>query len=189
MRLEMTETVDVSREGVLIHRNDLCEPSGRVWIVFPYARTIGGSVQPETPARISRVAADEKGGYWVALRLEIAPRGALSPEQERRRAERVPFALPIFVRSTGFQWPEESMTHDISSSGARFETSNVYKPGQSMIAQIPWGEWSKRGQVHGRVVRVQEPHSASGTSSAGNMGVSSVAVEWLSDAAAGLPKA
>jgi hypothetical protein len=186
MRVEMTQTVDVSREGVLVHRNEVCEPLTRVWIVFPYDRSAGASAQPETPGRVTRVARDENGGHWVAIRLEAPSRGkARSADQERRRSERVPFALPIFVRLAGAPWPEESMTHDLSRSGARFETSHIYAAGETVIAQIPWGDWSKKGEIHGRVVRVENMQDSPGPAPMANpeKGASAiviaVAVEWL----------
>ena len=186
MRVEMTETVDASREGVLIHRNEPCELLTRVWIVFPYDRNAGASVQPETPGRIVRVAQDEAGGYWVAVRLEPAPRSAARPAgDERRRSERVPFALPIFVRLEGTPWPEESMTRDLSRNGARFETSHIYAAGETVIAQIPWGEWSKKGEIHGRIVRVENLPDSPGPAPLANPEkgtsaiITSVAVEWL----------
>jgi hypothetical protein len=47
------------------------------------------------------------------------------------------------------------MTQDISSTGARFETSHIYAAGEVVIAKIPWGEWSRAGEIPGRVVRVE----------------------------------
>lgn len=184
MRVEMTETVDASREGVLVHRDEACEPRMRVWIVFPYDRN--GGVQPETPGRIVRVERDANGGYWVAVRLEVSQRGKMrAAEQERRRSERVPFALPIFVRLEGTPWPEESMTHDLSRNGARFETSHIYAAGETVIAQIPWGDWSKKGEIHGRVVRVENMQDSAGPAplarpeKGASAIVTAVAVEWL----------
>jgi hypothetical protein len=181
MRVEMTETVDVSREGVLVRRKDACELLSRVWVVFPLVRGAGISVQPETPGRVARVVPAEGGGYWVGVRVENADRNMKRPtEHERRRSERVPCALPIFLRLVGTPWPEESMTRDLSSKGVRFETSHLYTPGQAVIAQIPWGEWSLRGQIQGRVVRV-DPLGAPPARAVENM---AVAVEWLDQSAA-----
>jgi len=186
MRVEMTETVDASREGVLIHRTEPCERLTRVWIVFPYDRNAGSSVQPESAGRIVRVAQDESGGYWVAVQLDASRRGAARPSgDERRRSERVCFALPIFVRLEGTPWPEESMTCDLSRNGARFETSHIYAAGENVIAQIPWGDWSKKGEIHGRVVRVENMQDSPGPAPLANPAkgasaiVTSVAVEWL----------
>ena len=155
MRLEVVETADVAREGLLLHRTEACQAPSRVWIVFPYDRDAGAPVQPETPARIVRVARDDNGGYWIAVRFEPpareTPRAA---GQERRRSARFPFALPIFVRIDRTPWPEESMTRDLSQNGVRFETSHVYAIGDTILARIPWGEWSSAGEVSGQVLRV-----------------------------------
>ena len=196
MRVEMAETVDASRDGVLIHRSEPCEPLSRVWIVFPFERHAGAAVQPETPGRVARVAQDESGGYWVAVHIETPQRGAARPAaSERRRSERVPFALPIFVRLEGTPWPEESMTRDLSRNGARFETSHIYAAGEQVIAQIPWGEWSKKGEIHGRVVRVENLPDGPGPAPKANPQtgasaiVTAVSVEWLNgDAPARPPK-
>jgi hypothetical protein len=187
MRIEVTKTVDVSREGVLLHRNEASEVSSRVWIVFPYHRAIGAYAQPETPARIARVAVDENGGYWVAVRLEPAVRASPRPvEQERRRSERNQLALPVFVRIDGTRWPEESMTQDVSEHGTRFETSHVYAIGDTVVAKIPWGEWGATGEIFGRVVRVESIDDARGPAlvedrvTRSGAILTSVAVEWTS---------
>ncbi len=182
MRLELTESVDLSRDGLLIHRQKPCELHSRVWIVWPFEPEAAGSVVPETPGRIARVVPDHAGGYWVGVRLEHPVQRPA--EQERRRAERVPLALPIFLRLAGTPWPEESMTHDLSPRGVRFETPHLYLVGQEVIAQIPWGDWSTKGQIHGRVVRVESLNKPSGASSANDVG-KAVAIEWLDRSQAG----
>jgi hypothetical protein len=135
---------------------------------------------------VVRVEPDREGGYWVAVHFENAARSTKPIEgAERRGSERIPFALPIFVRLAGTPWPEEFMTQDISKHGTRFETSHVYAPGDKILAKIPWGEWSKTGEVAGRVVRVQTMGDLPGTAPAANpdedkSAVStSVAVEWI----------
>jgi len=155
MRLEVAQTVDVSREGLLILRADPCEVHSRVWVVYPYNPSVNNSAQPETSAHVTRVEPTPEG-YLVALRLELPPRPSpRSAIQERRSCARAPFALPIFVRPLGTPWPEEFMTQDISRSGARFESSHIYAPGDLALAKISWGEWVKAGEIGGRVVRVE----------------------------------
>jgi len=80
----------------------------------------------------------------------------------------------------------------LSTKGVRFETSHVYVLGQTVIAQVPWGEWAKRGQIHGRVVRVEDLRdSASTAATSSNDGtghiIMSIAVEWLNPNDAALP--
>jgi PilZ domain len=183
MRLEITETIDVSREGLLLHRVDLRAMPSRVWVAFPFDPAAAGAVQPETPARIVRSEPDPAGGSWVALHMELPQREARPIETERRRTPRIPFALPIFVRANGTPWPEESMTRDISQGGAQFETSHVYALQSIVLAKIPWGEWDKAGEISGRVVRIEAV--AGGTETSDENGenasrvLSSVGVEWV----------
>jgi hypothetical protein len=61
----------------------------------------------------------------------------------------------MFVRVAGSPWPEESMTHDISRAGARFESAHMYHKGDTILAKIPWGEWERAGEMRARVVRVE----------------------------------
>jgi PilZ domain len=174
MRLEVTETIDVSREGLLVHRREECEPACRVWVAFPFDSSAPSTNQMETPARIVRVQPDPIGGFRVALHLEAAPRALpLAPGDERRKSLRSPLALPIFVRRAGTPWPEESMTQDISDGGARFETSQIFAAGDTVHAMIPSGEWPKHGELTGKVLRV-----LSATDAKGFAALASVAVQW-----------
>jgi PilZ domain len=187
MRVEVTGTVDVARQGLLVRRLTACEAPARVWVAFPYDATLGGPHQPETPARIVRVQPELDGTYRVALQLE--PPHRESPrqvEQERRASRRIRFALPIFVRAVGTPFPEESMTRDISQNGARFETSHIYAVGDAVLAIISWNEWSKAGELAGRVVRVESMEDPPGPAPVADPknGTSAifttVAVEWTS---------
>lgn len=174
MRLETTETIDVSREGLLVHRREECDLSGRVWVAFPFDASAPSTTQFEVPARIVRVVQDSLGGFRVALCLETPPRSMpLADGNERRKLVRSPLALPIFVRRTGTPWPEESMTQDISEGGARFETAQIFAAGDTIHAMIPTGEWQKRGELTGRVVRVLVPTDAKSAAP-----ITSVAVQW-----------
>jgi hypothetical protein len=154
MRLEVAQTIDVSRDGLLILRADPCEVHSRIWVVYPYNSSGNNFAQPETSAYVTRVEAVPEG-YRVALQMQLPRRTSpRSPIQERRSCARAPFALPIFVRPLGTPWPEESMTQDISRSGARFESSHIYTPGDRILAKISWGELVKAGEITGRVMRV-----------------------------------
>jgi hypothetical protein len=185
MRLETTHTIDVSREGLLVRRAEACDVESRVWVLFPFDPQARASAQPETPATVVRVERERAGGFRVALRLEGASRQAVWPtEKERRKDARVPFALPIFVRPVGAAWPEESMTRDISRSGARFETAHSYAVGEEVLAKIPWGNWEKAGEIRGRVIRVErtQDHFVSAAVSDPDADTSAmlayVAVQW-----------
>lgn len=155
LRLEIARTIDVSREGLLVHRAEPCEPNARLWIAFPFDPATRSSVQPEIPARVVRVEDKTEQGYRVALRLVLPPRNTPLPAGYERRAHaRITFALPIFLRAAVNRWPEESMTYDVSSAGSSFETTRIFAAGDEVFAKIPWGEWSRAGEIHGRVVRI-----------------------------------
>jgi hypothetical protein len=184
MRLEITRTIDVSREGLLVQRAEPCELKACVWVAFPFDSTTAASLQPETPARVVRVD-EAAGGYRVALRLEVPARNpARPPGQERRASIRIPFAVPIFVREAGSPWPEESMTEDISKSGVRFLTARMFAQGDALMAKISWGEWAREGEIPARVVRVETRKDSPGVAPPADLSnglsaiLTSVAARW-----------
>ncbi len=185
MRLEITNTIDASREGFLVHRTEPCAVRACVWVLFPFDPAAAVPVQPETPARVVRVENCSSGAFQVALHLEWPPRQApRPPETERRSSSRIPLAMPIFVRTAGSPFPGECMTQDISRDGALFETAHMYAPGEPVLTQIPWGEWTRGGEIQGRIVRIEEiddsprplgfAHSEAGASPC----LARVAVQW-----------
>ncbi len=185
MRMETTHTLDVSRNGIRVQRNESCETGSRVWVVFPYDAASAAGVPPETPARVVRVESSSGAGYQVSLQLELPARTASRPaDRERRACSRISFALPIFVRALGFPWPEESMTQDISRTGARFESAHIYSAGDAVLAKIPWGDWARAGEIPARIMRIENsvsPLSAAPLSDflAGTSAIlTSVAVRW-----------
>jgi len=185
MLLETAKTIDVSRGGLLIHRSQPCDVPARIWVVFPFEPANAFTPQPETPARIVRMEKDPAGGYRVAVRLEPPGRSVQrSAGQERRSSPRTRLALPIAVRTEGAPWPGESMTQDLSSTGARFETSHIYAVGDTVLAKIPWGVWAQAGEIPGRIVRVEAMEDVPGPAplAAPERGASAiftaVAVQW-----------
>ena len=155
MRLESAQTVNLGRGGMLIQCLEGCDLHSRVWIAFPYDRK-SASTQPETPARVVRVTPCPRGGYQLAVQLEL-PRSESQRKiaRERRTSPRIRFALPIFVRAADSPWPEESMTQDVSHAGARFESAHIYTAGDAVLAKIPWGEWEDAGEMNAKIVRVE----------------------------------
>jgi hypothetical protein len=72
MRLEITETLDVSKEGMLVRRSDSHGVGSRVWLAFPFDPTSAAAAQPETPAQVVRVEPETAGGYrWSAAGLHV----------------------------------------------------------------------------------------------------------------------
>ncbi|MGH9560283.1 MAG: PilZ domain-containing protein [Terracidiphilus sp.] len=187
MRLEVAETIDVSRDGVLLaSREESLAAISRAWIVFPFDASAIGATEPETPAHVVRVERDPGGDYRIALHLQPRRSTARTPvKPERRSYPRLPLCLPIYVRAGEMPWPEETMTRDFSRGGLRFETSHVFTAGENIRARIPWGERAEAGEISGRVVRVEPSESDAaaadylGGACAGSL---CVAVEWTDTA-------
>lgn len=185
MRLEIAETIDVSRDGMMVRRSEASDLQARLWVLFPFDPAAPPSAQPETPARVVRVMRTRDGGFCLGLHLELPPRESPRPTpRERRGFARSPFALPIFVRPSGTPWPEESMTQDVSRGGVRFETSLAHAPGETVLAKLAWADWAKAGEMIGRVVRVEPMKDAPSPPADANAAeegatFSSVAVQWI----------
>jgi hypothetical protein len=190
MRLELTQTVEVAREGLLVRRKEKCSLGTRVWVTYPYDKTARTVSMTETPARILRVEQAGSDGFFVVLHLNLPRKlGAAQIGLERRCSARVYSAVPIFVRMADCPWPEESMTQDFSRSGVRFETNQIYAQGDRVFAQIPWAEWGRTGEIEGRVARVESTSDLSvpaplADPDAGTTAIyTSVAVEWTKSGA------
>src|ERR1700689_2339209 len=86
MRMEVTRTIDVSRDGVRVPRSEACEIGSRVWVTFPFDSSPSAAAQPETPARGGRGAQRSQRGYDVSLQLEYPPRKDTRPKSQDRRS-------------------------------------------------------------------------------------------------------
>jgi hypothetical protein len=160
---EVTETLDVGRGGLLVHRREPCCVGARVWVTFPFDPSLL-LAQPETPARVVRVATTPAGGNLVALELEpprpsdAAGRTHTRFARERRRHERLRLVLPIRVRPADSPWPEETMTVDISDDGVLFCTTRLYAAGDAIYIALPprsfGGRWISPAELAARVVRI-----------------------------------
>ena len=153
--IEVTETLDASRNGLLLSLTQPCPVNATVWATFPYDPE-SPSEQPETPARVVRVKTPPTGGYLVAVEFKV-PQRRLTPEAgfNRRTKERIPIAFPIRVRPSATPWPEETMTIDISDGGVRFQTARQYAVGETLRVAVPYGPWASTGEVLARVVRIE----------------------------------
>ena len=80
---------------------------------------------------------------------------AFAPKfDERRSSPRLPFALPITIRRDGAYAAESTMTLDLSYVGVRFEATRFYAPDDFVHVHIPSGSWAERGEIPGRVLRI-----------------------------------
>lgn len=155
---EVTETLDVSRGGLMVYRPEPCAEGATVWVTFPFDP--GDSAgQPETPARVVRVRTTPTGGNLIGLEFELPKRAVRSVGGfNRRAAERMPLAVPVSVWMGDLPWPEESMTMDVSETGLMFRSARQYQVGE-IVRVAPHGTPLPgslgRKQRHARVVRIE----------------------------------
>ena len=160
LRTELGETLELSRGGLLIKRDEAFKTGTSLWLTVPFDPDMRLS-QPEIPARVVRVNSRPFGGYLVALAFEIFPPRptSLPGRRDRRKSVRTRLALPIRVQLEGFPWAEETMTVDVSGGGALFGSSCVYQVGDSArveLEHIPWPGRKNREMLVAKVVRVVE---------------------------------
>lgn len=152
---EVNKTLEVSRDGVLLHRAENWADRTRLWVTMPFDPSETAGLQPEIPARVVRATPLPGGGRLLALHFELPPRRSAAKRLERRANPRLPFALPISVRRIGAYWPEATMSIDLSQHGVRFEAARFYACGDTVSVHIPCGSWAEQGEIPGRVLRVE----------------------------------
>ena len=167
-KIEVCETLDVSRGGLCVPCPEQHAPGVPLWVTFPYDVSMGDG-QPEVLARVVRT-----GGYggqngkgktqsatdkWfgrpenesrnerllLALRFEARARALVNGnghvhEPERRATARRRLAIPIRVRMGNVPWFEEAMTLDVSANGLRFLSNREYKVGEHLFVSFTASE-------------------------------------------------
>lgn len=152
--IEVTQTLDSSRGGLLFFRTEALPVNARLWVTFPFAPN-STEAQPETPAHVVRVKTTPGGGQIVAIEFQKQARpGPSAAVMNRRSSQRMALALPMTVRFHDVPWPEQAMTRDLSTYGVLFHTPRQYAVGDIVCVSIPHGVWARRGEMEGQVVRV-----------------------------------
>ncbi|HYL09753.1 MAG TPA: PilZ domain-containing protein [Candidatus Acidoferrales bacterium] len=158
--LEVSETLDVSRGGLLVRSENECYSGAPLWVTFPYDSSLSSNL-PETPARILRVERRDGNTQVVAVRLEppVSLNGsAPRPPIERRNSRRAPISIPVALRSFSSPWAEETMSLDISCKGIRLTTFREYVEGEKVVVRFqrdaPVSDWPVGREVPARVVRM-----------------------------------
>lgn len=159
---EISETLDVSRSGMLLPCQGRHTPGAILWVTFPYDESLGDG-QPEIMARVVRLTNGLEGSQQIssessrelhesalAVRFELtlpstANGGGGHPSvPERRASERCPIALPVHVRLGKVPWFEEAVTMDVSAEGLRFLSNREYQCGHELLVSFeprvsaPW---------------------------------------------------
>ena len=169
-KIELGETVDVSRGGLLVSTKEPHTAGVALWVTFPYDASLGDG-QPEMLARIVRCGevlefvratharekldqitpapgiCDAPATFAVAIQFEEHADGqrnghAIRSEPERRGSPRRALAVPLRVRPAQIPWFEEAMTIDFSAKSLRFRSHREYAVGEQL--QIKFADSSRK---------------------------------------------
>src|SRR6266568_4412253 len=181
-KIELVNTIDVSRSGLLVSAKDPHTPGVTVSVTFPYDASLFDG-QPEVLARVVRCEEvlevirsnnarekvemgipDAPATFAVAFHFEEqthnSSNGNARPrEPERRGSMRRALAIPVRVHPQRIPWFEEAMAIDVSAKGMRFRTQREYSLGDRLkIAfQDPASApWHGAGEFLSEVVRVSD---------------------------------
>ena len=162
-KIELAETMDVSRGGLLLSSRELHAPGVPLWVTFPYDTSLREG-QPEVLARVVRCAelSATPPQFSLAIQFESQARSASNGngaqrDPERRGSPRRTLAVPIRVRPENVPWFEEAMSVDFSPRGMRFRSQREYTKGELLrIASEDdsSASWPGSGEFRAKVVRV-----------------------------------
>jgi hypothetical protein len=154
LQSEIAQSLDLSRNGVLVPGNQSWSHHTRFWVTLPYDASDTTGLQPEMPARMVRAVHTHSGQLHAALHFQLPHSGIRSKFEERRSSPRLPFSLPVTIRRDGAYAAEVTMTIDLSYVGVRFEATRFYAADDFVHVHIPSGSWAERGEIPGRVLRI-----------------------------------
>jgi hypothetical protein len=182
--LEVTTTLDVSRNGVLFRTRQPYEMHSTVWVIVPY-NPQAAATEAEFPATVVRIDSVPDGSSEVAVRflnartdptpIHVQGRSVMPVTVERRSKDRSKLNLPIRVRSE--TTTEVTQTEDISRTGALFRSNRSYTVGQKVWVTVPYKPEDPPQEIDARVVRIIERQSKV-----------SVAVQYLRTTGVRLPE-
>jgi hypothetical protein len=194
LETEVTQTENVSRDGLLISSFSPRQPGSQVWATFPYDAAVAFT-ESETPGTVAWCEAESANNNMIAISFHPGdPRSqrsfpaaddtnAAHRSDDRRSQTRIPLAYLIRVsriaptrqelQSTLQQssQPEETMTVNVSPGGMVFCTVRIYSPNERLAIAAPAARNLSAGSRYARVLRVAPAHLDSP--------LSHVAVEFL----------
>ena len=158
--MEIKNTLDVSRNGILFRTRERYELNSIIWVTMPYT---AGSHQkdPEFPGTVVRVIKMPDGDTEIGVQFHSAHAdrwhhsvysvpGKPITSTEKREKNRVRMTLPVRVRSGMLM--DESVTLDVSRTGILFVSSQPYTAGQKVFVVVPY---QPAGLISG--TQVEEP--------------------------------
>jgi hypothetical protein len=162
-KIELAETMDVSRGGLLVSGRELHAPGVALWVTFPYDALFREG-QPEVPARVVRCEQLSAAPFLFSLAIQFEGQARSGSngngawrDPERRSSSRRSLAMPIRVRLENVPWFEETMSLDVSPRGMRFRSQREYATGDVLrivIEDTSSTSWSGSGEFRAKVVHV-----------------------------------
>jgi Tfp pilus assembly protein PilZ len=167
--VEISHTLDVSRNGILFRTNEPYELNRNVWVTMPYQPNAPNQ-DPEFPGSVVRVARQADGTAEIAVQFHSSRADLCKPVYgqspgpqtvtERRMKNRVRMTIPIRVRHQSSA--EESVTLDVSRAGVLFQSNRPYPVGQTVWVMMPYQPGAQNDEVAARVVRIIDRASVRG---------------------------
>jgi len=162
-RIELAQTVDVSRSGLLLSIKDSHASGVPLWVTFPYDASLSEG-QPELLARVTRCSELHTAPATFALAIHFEGSGHAGSngnleqrDPERRGSPRRMLVVPIRVRPEHVPWFEETMSLDFSPRGMRFRSHREYAEGELLriaLEDASSTTWPGGGGFRAKVVRV-----------------------------------
>lgn len=162
-KIELSDTMNVSRGGLLLSSRESHVVGAPIWVTFPYDASLPEG-QPEVPGRVVRCG--ESGATPRAFALGVHFEWSTSHgsngnrtrrDPERRGSPRRLLAVPIRVRPEHVPWFEETMSLDFSPRGMRFRSHREYAAGELLriaLENPSSTSWPGSGEFRAKVVRV-----------------------------------
>ncbi len=161
-KIELSETMDVSRGGLLLSSRELHAAGMSLWVTFPYDASLPEG-QPEVLSRVVRCSELSPAPRTFAMAIHFEGPACSSNghrarrDPERRSSPRRLLAIPIRVRQENVPWFEETMSLDFSPRGMRFRSHREYDAGELLriaLEDASSTSWPGSGEFRAKVVRV-----------------------------------
>jgi hypothetical protein len=177
LETEVTQTENVSRDGLLISSFNSRQPGSQLWATFPYDADVAFT-ESETAGTVAWCAAESANKNMIAISFHQSDPHSLrnlsaaadppvaTRSHERRSQSRIPLAYLIRVSRIAptrqnsqtapdqSPQPEETMTVNVSPAGMVFCTVRIYSPNERLTIATPAARNLSEGKRYARVIRV-----------------------------------
>src|SRR5229473_1973241 len=163
-KIELANTIDVSRSGLLVSTKESHTSGVTLWVTFPYDASLSDG-QPEILARVARCKEVLEVIRSTNAREKVQTESASEQERSAKLDQLVralglsdaPATFAVAFHLKRIPWFEEAMTIDISAKGMRFRSHREYELGDHLkiafeaSASAPW---HGAGEFRSKVIRI-----------------------------------